>query len=76
METLFVIDKRNYQDCQNAFRGPRNREYYTGDYTVEPGTVIDVRADRKAVGSSSIIRLRSRSRQLFRRTWNLSLIHI
>ncbi len=70
METLFVIDKRNYQDCQSAFRGPRNREYYTGDYMIEPGSVIDVRAERKAIGSSSIIRLRSRTRQFFRRTWN------
>jgi hypothetical protein len=51
METLFVFDKRNYQDCQNAYRGPRNREYYSGDYTIEPGSVIDVRADRKAMGA-------------------------
>ncbi|WP_205527296.1 helix-turn-helix domain-containing protein [Solimonas sp. K1W22B-7] len=69
METLFVFDKRNYQDCRTAFRGPRNREYYTGDYSIEPGAVIDVRAECKAVGSSSIIRLRSRTRQSFSRTW-------
>ncbi len=69
METLFVFDKRNYLDCQSAFRGPRNREYYTGDYTIEPASVIDVRADRKAVGPCSIIRLRSKTRLFFRRTW-------
>lgn len=69
METLFVFDKRNYQECQNAFRGPRNCEYYTGDYQIGPGLVIDVRADRKAVGSCSIIRLRARTRQFFRRNW-------
>ena len=69
METLFVFDKRNYLDCQNTFRGPRNREYYQGDYTIEASSVIDVRADRKAVGACSIIRLRSRSRLSFRRTW-------
>ncbi|MDP9140971.1 MAG: AraC family transcriptional regulator [Pseudomonadota bacterium] len=72
METLFVFDERNYQDCRNAYRGPRNREYYSGDYSIEPGSVIDVRADRKSIGPSSIIRLRSRSRQHFRR----SLAHI
>ncbi len=69
METLFAFDKRNYQECQNAFRGPRNREYYMGEYSIEPGSVIDVRADRRVIGACSIIRLRSRSRQLFRRTW-------
>lgn len=70
METLFVFDKRNYQDCQQAFRGPRNREYYLGDYSIDAGSSIEVRAERKAVGPTSIIRLRSRSRQLFRRTWS------
>jgi AraC family transcriptional activator of tynA and feaB len=69
METLFVFDKRNYLDCQNAFRGPRNREYYQGEYTIEAASVIDVRADRKAVGACSIIRLRSKSKLSFRRTW-------
>ena len=69
METLFFFDKRNYQDCQQAFRGPRNREYYLGDYSIESGAAVDVRAERKVIGASSIIRLRSRSRQLFRRTW-------
>lgn len=70
MEPLFAFDRRNYQDCQNAYRGPRNREYYSGDYSIEPGTVIDVRADRKAVGACSIIRLRSRTKLYFRRTWS------
>ncbi|MES0872444.1 helix-turn-helix transcriptional regulator [Sinimarinibacterium thermocellulolyticum] len=69
METLFAFDKRNYKDCQQAFRGPRNREYYVGDYSIDPGAVIDVRAERKVVGACSIIRLRSRTRQFFRRTW-------
>ncbi|MES2488781.1 MAG: AraC family transcriptional regulator [Pseudomonadota bacterium] len=69
METLFAFDKRNYQNCQDSFRGPRNSEYYTGDYSIEPGSVIDVRADRRTIGFCSIIRLRSRTRQLFRRTW-------
>lgn len=69
METLFVFDKRNFQDCQQAFRGPRNREYYLGDYSIDSSSSVEVRAERKAVGPTSIIRLRSRSRQLFRRTW-------
>ena len=69
-ETLFVFDQRNYLDCQNAFRGAKNQEYYLGDYSIEAGSVIDVRADRKAVGVCSIIRLRSRTRLSFRRGWN------
>lgn len=69
-ETLFVFDKRNYLDCQNAFRGARNQEYYLGDYQIEAGSVIDVRADRKGVGTTSIIRLRSRTRLHFRRNWS------
>ena len=70
METLFAFDKRNYQNCQNSFRGPRNNEYYSGDYSIEPGSVIDVRADRKTIGACSIIRLRSRTRQYFHRSWD------
>lgn len=70
METLFVFDKRNYLDCQNAYRGPRNREYYSGDYSIEAGSVIHVRADRKTVGACSIIRLRSKTRLFFRRNWS------
>jgi AraC-like DNA-binding protein len=68
-ETLFAFDERNYLDCQNAFRGTGNQEYYLGDYSIEGGSVIDVRADKKAVGVCSIIRLRSRTRLLFRRSW-------
>jgi len=70
METLFLIDKRNYRECQTAFRGQRNREYYSGEYSVDPGSVIEVRADRRIVGSCSIIRLCSRTRQVFRRSWS------
>jgi AraC-like DNA-binding protein len=68
METLFAFDKVNYRDCQNGYRGTRNQEYYSGDYTIDAGAVIDVRAERKAVGSYSIIRLRSRTTLHFRRT--------
>ena len=69
METLFSYDKRNYLDCQNSFRGPRNREYYSGDYSIESGSVIEVRAERKAVGACSVIRLRSRTTLHFKRGW-------
>lgn len=69
METLFAFDNRNYRDCQSAYRGVRNGEYYSGEYSIEPGSVIDVRADRKAIGSCSVIRMRARTRQFFRRSW-------
>ncbi|HEY6131775.1 MAG TPA: AraC family transcriptional regulator [Halioglobus sp.] len=69
-ETLFVFDKGNYQECQESYRGEKNQEYYLGDYTIEAGSVIDVRADRKGVGSCSIIRLRSKTRLSFRRSWS------
>jgi AraC-like DNA-binding protein len=69
-ETLFAFDERNYQECQNTFRGENNQEYYLGDYTIDAGSAIDVRADKKSVGSCSIIRLRSKSRLFFRRSLN------
>jgi AraC family transcriptional regulator, positive regulator of tynA and feaB len=69
-ETLFVFDKRNYMECQSGFRGVRNQEYYLGDYSIEAGSVIDVRADKRAVGAFSIIRLRSKSRLFFKRSWS------
>ena len=68
-ETLFAFDKGNYRDCQTAYRGEKNQEYYLGNYTIAAGSVIDVRAEKKAVGSCSIIRLRSRTRLTFQRSW-------
>jgi len=69
-ETLFAFNERNYLDCQSAYRGNRNQEYYLGDYTIEAGSVIDVRAERKAVGPSSIVCLQSRTRLSFSRSWS------
>lgn len=69
-ETLFAFDERNYRECQAAFRGARNQEYYLGDYTIEDGAAIDVRAERKEAGPYSLIRTTSKTRQFFRRTWS------
>lgn len=69
-EQLFAFDERNYRDCQTAFRGQNNQEYYLGEYTIDKGENISVRADRKAVGTCSIIRLQSKSRLHFRRSWS------
>ncbi len=69
-EVLFQFDECNYLDCQDRYRGENNREYYLGDYRIEAGSTIDVRAEKKSVGSSSIIQLRSRSRLLFDRSWS------
>ncbi len=68
-ETLFVLDKRNYLDCQDAYRGENKQEYYLGEYSIDSGSVIDVRAEKKAVGSCSIIHIKSRTRQSFMRSW-------
>ncbi|GAB3102776.1 helix-turn-helix transcriptional regulator [Aestuariicella hydrocarbonica] len=69
-ETLFAFDKNNYQDCQQAYRGGDNQEYYLGDYSIEAGSIIDVRAEKKSVGPSSIIRLCSKTRLSFKRSWH------
>jgi AraC-like DNA-binding protein len=69
-ETLFTFDERNYRDCQQSYRGDVNQEYYLGDYTIESASNIEVRADRKGVGSSSIINLHSRTRLRFDRSWS------
>src|SRR3546814_6690288 len=42
----------------------------SSDLSIEASSVIDVRADRKTVGSCSIIRLRSKCRLFFRRNWS------
>jgi AraC-like DNA-binding protein len=67
-ETLFCLDTKNYRDGQALFRGERNQEYYCGDFWVEDGSAIDVRAEHRAVGPCSIILLKSSARQFFRRT--------
>lgn len=69
-ETLFSFDERNYLECQDAYRGDVNQEYYLGEYIIESAPTIDVRAERKGVGSSSIIQLHSRSRMKFNRSWS------
>lgn len=69
-ETLFAFDKHNYTECQSAYRGDNNQEYYLGEYSIEAGSVIDVRADKKSVGACSVIRLSSRTRLKFKRTWH------
>lgn len=69
-ETLFAFDRYNYQNCQSSFRGERGQEYYLGDYSISNSETIDVRAEKKAVGPSSIIRLRSRTHLSFRRSWS------
>jgi len=68
-EVLFAFDEDNWRDCQHLFRGEKGQEYYGGDYTIDADPVIDVRAERKAVGAASVIHLTSRTRQQFRRTW-------
>ena len=67
-ETLFSLDRRNFRQCQDVFRGERGQEYYRGDFWIEDASVVDVRAERKAVGPISIIRQRSATNLFFRRT--------
>src|SRR6516164_6571824 len=71
-ETLFRFDEHNYHDCQKVYRGAGNLEYYSGEASIEPGAKVNVKGERKVIGSYSIIRLRSKNRLFFRR----SLPHI
>jgi AraC-like DNA-binding protein len=68
-ETLFAFDEENYQQCQHAYRGEKDQEYYLGDYRIEAGAHIEVRAEKKTVGASSIICLHSKNRLFFQRSW-------
>lgn len=69
-EQIFSFNERNYQDCQSTFRGENNQDYYLGEYSINAGSKVDVRADKKAVGACSIIQLQSKSELFFRRGWN------
>ena len=69
-ETLFAFDEENYQQCQQAYRGDKDQEYYLGDYRIEAGAHIEVRAEKKTVGASSIICLHSKNRLFFQRSWS------
>lgn len=64
---LFTLDRANCSQFQSRFRGERAQEYYGGRCWVEPDGLVEVRADRKALGPFSIIHLRSNSRLFFRR---------
>ena len=67
-ETLFSLDRANFRECQKLFRGERSQEYYLGDYWLDDGPLIEVKAERKSVGPMSIIRLRATPQSYFRRT--------
>jgi AraC-like DNA-binding protein len=67
-ETLFALDDRNYQQCQSLFRGTRGQDYYVGDYWIEDAAAVEVRAEKKAAGPYTIIRMLAATRQYFRRT--------
>jgi AraC-like DNA-binding protein len=67
-EVLFNLDRSNYQQCQQLYRGEGAQEYYTGDFWVEDAAHIEARWERKVVDSISIIRQRSKSNLFFRRT--------
>ncbi len=69
-ETLSALDQRNYRNCQSCFRGNPNQEYHLGDFSIEVGSGIEVRADKKAAGGCSIIRVRSNARLFLRRPWS------
>jgi AraC-like DNA-binding protein len=68
-ETLFTFDERNYRQCQDGYRGEREQEYYLGDYRIEGGATVEVTAQKKSVGATSIILLRSKNRLHFQRAW-------
>lgn len=67
-EVIFRFDWRNYGACQDRYRGDGG-DYYEGEYAIEPADKVEVVADKTCVGAATIIRLRSRSRLTFRRTW-------
>ncbi len=67
-DLLFAVDKANFRDCQTLFRGPREQEYYRGDFWIEDGASVDVTSECKTVGPISIIRQRSGANLFFRRT--------
>ncbi|RYG98442.1 MAG: AraC family transcriptional regulator [Alphaproteobacteria bacterium] len=67
METIFHFDRLNYERCQERYRGEGRADYYDGEYTIDASKAVDVRADKKAFGPSSVIRLTSRTRLKFRR---------
>jgi AraC-like DNA-binding protein len=67
-ETLFAFDDANFRECQDLFRGPREQEYYRGDFWIEDAAHVAVTSQRKAVGPISIIRQRSATNLHFRRT--------
>lgn len=69
-ETIFRFDERNYRHCQQQFRGPKNQEYYLGDYSIDASGTIEAIAEKRAVGMCSIVRLQSRSQLTFRRSWS------
>lgn len=67
-ETLFSLDRRNVRECQKLFRGERSQEYYLGDYWLDEGPSVEVKAERKSVGPISIIRMTTSPKSYFRRT--------
>lgn len=66
-EMLFALDKANYRNCQELFRGERKQDYYRGDYWVDDATGVEVQAEKRAIGPYAIIQMRAAMSQYFRR---------
>ncbi len=68
-EQIFAFNNDNYLNCQSAYRGANQKEYYSGKYVIDAKSQIDVRADKKEVGATTIVSLQSKSRLFFQRSW-------
>lgn len=66
-EQIFSLTPANYKDCQALFRGPKNDEYYEGDYWLENAPFVRVTCERATVGPVSIASIHAMNRQFFRR---------
>jgi AraC-like DNA-binding protein len=67
-ETLLSLNQTNFEDRLYLFNGEHTQEYSCSDYWLDDGPVIDVNAECKTVGATSIILERSATRKLYRRT--------
>jgi AraC-like DNA-binding protein len=68
-DVIFACDKNNYQVRQSQFRGPRQREYYEGEYLISSGDEVDVRIEKGLECTFPILNLRTRTDTIFRRSW-------
>lgn len=69
-ESSVALSHNNYEHNPNFYGGVDLQTSYLGDYSIADGCENDIQVERKAIGSCSIMRVKSKKQLAFNRSWH------